>query len=258
MAHLDFHSLKQLVERHDTRWGRVFDFFILFLIAAAIVCFTIDTIPDQSPETERILDILEISIVAVFSIEYLLRILVADRKLKFMFSFLGLIDLLAILPYYLALGVDLRMLRALRFLRVFSALKIVRYNKAMQRLAHAFHIAKEEIVLFLLTALLLIYFAAVGIYYFENAAQPEVFSSVFDSLWWSVITLTTVGYGDMHPITLGGRMFTFVILMVGLGIFAVPAGLVASAMITAREMERERETAAASHIHPTGELPQER
>jgi len=224
----------------------------------AIVCFSIDTLPNQSPQTERILDIFEWTIIAIFTVEYLLRILVADRKLKFIFSFLGLIDLLAILPFYLALDVDLRMLRALRFLRVFSALKIVRYNKAMQRLAHAFHIAKEEIVLFLVTALLLIYFSAVGIYYFENQAQPEVFSSVFDSLWWSVITLTTVGYGDMHPITVGGRIFTFVILLIGLGIFAVPAGLVASAMVTAREMEMEREAAAAAHVHPAREMPLER
>jgi len=256
-VHPKLEPLKQILERHDTRRGRAFEFFILFLVAASIVCFTIDTIPNQSPETERLLDILEISIVAIFSIEYLLRILVADHKRHFVFSFLGLIDLMAILPYYLAIGVDLRMLRALRFLRVFSALKIVRYNKAMQRLKHAFHIAKEEIILFLITALLLIYFAAVGIYYFESSAQPEVFSSVFDSLWWSVITLTTVGYGDMHPITFGGRLFTFVILMIGLGIFAVPAGLVASAMITAREMEIEREAASAEHVHPMREHPQE-
>ena len=128
----------------------------------------------------------------------------------------------------------------------------------MLRLAHAFQIAKEEIVLFLITAMLLIYFAAVGIYYFESAAQPKVFSSVFDSLWWSVITLTTVGYGDMHPITLGGRIFTFIILMIGLGIFAVPAGLVASAMVTAREMEMVRDAAAAEHVHPTREMTRER
>lgn len=256
--HPKLEPLKHVIERHDTRWGRAFEFFILFLVAASIVCFTIDTIPNQSPQTELILDILEYSIVAIFSIEYVLRILVADHKRHFVFSFLGMIDLLAILPYYLALGVDLRMLRALRFMRMFSALKIVRYNKAMLRLKHAFHIAKEEIVLFMITALLLIYFAAVGIYYFENAAQPEVFSSVFDSLWWSVITLTTVGYGDMHPITLGGRLFTFVILMIGLGIFAVPAGLVASAMITAREAEINREAAEAEHVHPMREHPQER
>lgn len=235
--HPKLHPLKHIVEQHDTRWGRVFDFFILFLVGVSIVCFSIDTIPNQSPRTELILDILEVTIVAIFTIEYLLRILVADHKRKFIFSFLGIIDLLAILPFYIAVGIDLRMLRALRVLRVFSALKIVRYNRAMWRLRHAFNLAKEEIVLFLIAALLLLYFSAVGIYYFENPAQPELFSSVFDSMWWSITTLTTVGYGDVYPITTGGRIFTFFVLLIGLGIFSVPAGLVASALIRAREFD---------------------
>ena len=84
---------------------------------------------------------------------------------------------------------------------------------------------------------MLIYPSAVGIYYFENEAQPEIFVSVFHSLWWSVVTLTTVGYGDVYPVTTGGKVFTFVVLIVGLGIVSVPAGLVASALSKAREME---------------------
>lgn len=91
--------------------------------------------------------------------------------------------------------------------------------------------------MFLLVALLTLYVTAVGIYYFENEAQPEAFASVFHSLWWAVATLTTVGYGDVYPVTLGGRVFTFVLLIVGLGIVAVPAGLVATALSKAREME---------------------
>ena len=93
-----------------------------------------------------------------------------------------------------------------------------------------FLIIKEELFVYLLTSLFLIYVSAVGIYYFEHDAQPEHFASVFHSLWWAVITLTTVGYGDIYPITVGGKCFTFVILLIGLGIIAVPSGLVASAM----------------------------
>lgn len=89
---------------------------------------------------------------------------------------------------------------------------------------------KEELILFFITTLFIIYIAAVGIYYFENAAQPENFKSVFHSLWWAVATLTTVGYGDIYPITVGGRFFTFLILMVGLSIVSVPAGLLTSAL----------------------------
>jgi voltage-gated potassium channel len=84
---------------------------------------------------------------------------------------------------------------------------------------------------------MLLYFSAVGIYYFENDAQPEKFASVFHSLWWSVATLTTVGYGDIYPVTVGGKVFTFLVLLIGLGIVSVPAGLVASALSKARQLE---------------------
>ena len=125
---------------------------------------------------------------------------------------------MAILPFYLALGLDLRFLRSLRFLRLFRVLKLVRYNKAINHFSRAIKSAKEEILLFLFITLLLIYFSAVGIYYFEHEAQPQHFASIFDSLWWAIITLTTVGYGDVYPITVGGRVFTFFILMIGLGL----------------------------------------
>jgi len=98
-------------------------------------------------------------------------------------------------------------------------------------------IAREEIVLFGVAAALLLFLAAVGIYYFENEVQPEAFASVFHSLWWAICTLTTVGYGDVYPITTGGKVFTFFVLATGLGIISVPAGLVASALSRARAME---------------------
>ena len=105
----------------------------------------------------------------------------------------------------------------------------------------AFVISREEIVLFAVSALIMIYLAGVGIYYFEHEAQPKVFRSMFDGLWWAVATLTTVGYGDSYPITAGGRLFTFLILIIGLGIIAVPTGMVASALSKARQAEDEEE-----------------
>src|SRR5699024_1027609 len=88
----------------------------------------------------------------------------------------------------------------------------------------------------------LLFIASAGIYYFENSAQPEIFSSIFHSGWWSIVTLTTVGYGDVYPITTGGKVFTFLILMIGVGIVTVPAGLVASALTKAREIEEDEKT----------------
>jgi voltage-gated potassium channel len=235
---LTFQELKRIVEQNDTRPGRVFDLVIQFLIVVSLVSFTIDTLPDLSPGTKRVLEIVELVTVIVFTIEYVLRLVVADSKLGFVFSFFGLIDLLAILPFYIAPDLDLRSVRAFRFLRLFRAFKFARYSKAMQRFATAFDIAKEEILLFFAVALLMIYFSAVGIYYFEHDAQPDKFASVFHSLWWSICTLTTVGYGDIYPITTGGKIFTSIVMVVGLGIVAVPAGLLASAVSKARELDK--------------------
>jgi len=231
--------IKNIVEINDSRESRIFAFFIQVLIVLSIITFSIETIPDLKPETRTFLRWIEIVCVIVFTIEYVLRIYVSARKLRFIFSFFGLIDLLAILPFYLSFGVDLRSLRALRFVRLFRLFKLVRYNKAIKHFGRAITIAKEEILLFLFITLILIYLSAVGIYYFENAAQPEHFSSIFDSLWWAIITLTTVGYGDIYPITVGGRVFTFFVLMIGLGIVAIPTGILSSALTRAIDKPEE-------------------
>ncbi len=230
-------QLKQIVERNDSKWGRVFDLVIQGAIIVSLVSFSIETLPDLSPTVLLWLQWIEIVTVAAFTGEYLLRVFVADHKLRFILSFFGIVDLIAILPFYISTGVDLRSIRAFRLLRLFRAFKIVRYSNAIRRFHRAFLLAREEIVLFVIVTVMLIYFSAVGIYYCENEAQPDKFSSVFHSLWWSVATLTTVGYGDVYPITVGGRIFTFCVLLVGLGIVSVPAGLVASALSKAREME---------------------
>ncbi|MFD2823073.1 ion transporter [Lacinutrix iliipiscaria] len=222
--------IKSIVEINDNKLSKYFAFFIQALILLSIITFSIETIPHLKPQTKTILRSIELFCVIVFTAEYLLRIYVTDNKLKFIFSFFGIIDFLAILPFYLSFGVDLRSLRALRFLRLFRILKLVRYNNAMNHFTRAIKSAKEEIFLFIFITLILIYFAAVGIYYFENQAQPEHFSSIFDSLWWAIITLTTVGYGDVYPITVGGKIFTFIILMIGLGIVAIPTGIISSAL----------------------------
>ncbi len=232
-------TLKEIIERSDTFIGRAFDLSIQLLIVLSLIAFSVETLPHLDPKWRHILHIFEITTVAIFTTEYVVRLLVADRKLAFATSFMGIIDLLAILPFYLSFGVDLRSIRAFRLLRLFRMFKLVRYSKAMQRFHRAFLIAREELVLFLLVTMILLYLAAVGIYHFEHNAQPDAFASVFHSLWWAVITLTTVGYGDVYPMTLGGRIFTFFILLIGLGVVSVPAGLVASGLSKAREMESE-------------------
>ena len=232
-------SLKDVVEQNDTLLGRTFDFSIQLLIIFSLITFSIETLPDLRPATRRYLNIFEIVTVSIFTAEYIVRLVVADNKTQFATSFFGVIDLLAILPFFLSFGVDLRSIRVFRLLRLFRMFKLIRYSNAIQRFHRAFLIAREELVLFLFVTIILLYLAAVGIYHFEHDAQPEIFKSVFHSLWWAVATLTTVGYGDVYPITTGGRIFTFFILLIGLGVVSVPAGLVSSALSKAREMDTD-------------------
>lgn len=232
------HKLWLVLEDSTTKIGRRFEIFIQTLILLSVVSFSLDTIPNISEELSQILQGFEIFSISIFSIEYLLRIYVSKKPLQYIFSFYGFIDLIAILPFYLNGVLDLRFLRAFRILRIFRVVRLIKYNDALKRFKKAFAIVKEEIVLFFLITIVLVFITSAGIYYFEHEAQPEVFKSVFHSAWWSIVTLTTVGYGDVYPITLGGKIFTFFVLMIGVGIVTIPAGLVATALLKAIDNEK--------------------
>ena len=113
----------------------------------------------------------------------------------------------------------------------------------MRRFVRALRLIREEFTLFLIITFILIFFSAIGIYYLEREAQPEVFTSVFESLWWAISTLTTVGYGDIYPVTAGGKIFTYFILIIGIAIIAIPAGLISSAMVEIRREDHHGEEA---------------
>ena len=225
-------KISDVVQRSDTAAGRTFDLVVIFLIIFSIVTLSIETLPNLPPGIKSILGVSEVVVTALFTVEYVLRVATAPIKKDYIFSFYGVIDLIAILPFYLSLGIDLRSIRVFRLLRIFNILKIARYSKALERFGKALAYAKAEAFIFLGATLMLLYFAAAGIYYFEHEinSKPVCFESIFHSLWWAVTTLTTVGYGDCFPETLGGKLFTFLILMCGLGIVAVPAGLIAAAL----------------------------
>jgi len=237
--------LYRLVDDHTVA-GRRFAWFIQALIVVSMISFTIETLPDLPADWMRAFAWLEIVVVLIFTFEYVLRVLCAPSKPRFIFSFFGLVDLAAIAPFYLATGLDLRSVRILRLLRLLRIIKLFRYNRAAQRLARAFVQVRHELVLFIVLIAVLLYLSAVGIYYFENEAQPDKFKSVPHSMWWALATLTTVGYGDIYPITAGGRFFTFIVLILGLGVIAVPTGLVASALTNARDDETNDESRPGS------------
>ena len=237
-------KLRRTIEETDTQLGLLFDLSIQVLIIASIVTFSIETLPNLDQDILKILAALELTFISIFTFEYILRYLVAERKTKFVFSFWGIIDLLAILPFYLVnLGFTYNfiMLRAFRLLRLVRILKLGRYSKSLSRMTLAIKIARYDLLLALATTAIMLLVASFGIYQFENPAQPDKFSSVFESLWWALATLTTVGYGDIYPITLGGRIFTGVILMIGLGIVALPAGIIASSLTEARKQQNKKD-----------------
>ena len=232
--------LRRIVEDNSTKRGKIFDYTIQILIFMSLIAFSIETLPNNSPKLIKFLYDFEVFCISIFTIEYLLRIVVSKKPISYIFSFYGIIDFIAIIPYYLS-SLDLRFFRAFRVFRVFRAFKLIRFNKALHRFRIAFQIVKEELLLFLTVIFILLFISSALIYFFENEAQPDVFKSIFHSSWWSIVTLTTVGYGDVYPITIGGKIFTFFVLIIGVGVVTVPAGLVATALSKAREIQEEKE-----------------
>lgn len=227
--------VRKAFEDDKSKIGRISAYGIQFLVILSLISFSIDTLPDLTTQTREWLWYVELLTVTCFTVEYLLRFWSAKQPLSYLASFYGLIDLLAILPFYLSTSLDLRSIKMFRMFRLLRVLKLTRFSSAISRFQKALALAREEILLFVFATLMLLYLSAVGIYYFEHEIQPDVFSSIFHSLWWAVATLTTVGYGDAYPITVGGKIFTFVILMIGLGIIGIPAGLIASSLSAVRE-----------------------
>ena len=233
-------QLRNFIEDNTSPSGKIFDYFIQILIFLSLFAVSLETLPDKGFILDKTLEFFEIFCLSVFSIEYLLRIFVAKNRFKYIFSFYGIVDFLAVAPFFFPTKeiIDLRFLRAFRIFRLFRALKLIRYSKAINRLTTAIDIVKEELVLFFVIILILIFMVSAGIYFFENEAQPDIFKSIFHSMWWSIVTLTTVGYGDAYPITMGGKVFTFFVLIIGVGVVTIPAGLVGSALSEARNLEK--------------------
>lgn len=202
------------------------DVAALPLIVISAVSLAIGSEVDSSTSFAMWLGYFEFGISVLFVAEYITRLFLGGRR--YAFSFYGMIDLLASFP---ALFVhDMMALRILRVFRLLRLIKLGRYGGAAARLGKAIRSVKEEFVLLAATALILLSLAAFGIRHFEHEAQPDAFATFSDCLWWAVVSLTTVGYGDVYPVTNGGKVFASIILLLSLGIVAAPAGLIAAAL----------------------------
>lgn len=184
----------------------------------------------------RLLEAFNIVAYVFFSFEYVLRLILASRQgtlRSYVFSFFGLIDLLAIAPFFLPLvvAVDTRVLRLVRLLRFVNVLKLGRHSKAIENLVAVFKAVRYEISITFFTSALVIVLSGILMFYAEHEAQPAVFTNMSQSIWWAVSTLTTVGYGDIYPITPIGKLLAATLAFVGIGLVAIPAGLVSAAYI---------------------------
>jgi voltage-gated potassium channel len=238
------------------RPSRVFDVFLLTLIGLNVLAVVVGTVDEVQQRWSVELIWFERISVLVFSIEYVGRVWSAPTdprygeglrgRLRFMITPMALVDLLAVLPFYLPmLGVDLRFVRSLRLMRFFRFVKLGRYLAALQLFLDVARAKREELVLAggLLGLLLLL--SASLIYFVENAVQPEAFSSIPAAMWWAVVTVTTVGYGDVYPVTGVGRLIGGMVAVLGIGFFALPTAILGSGF--AEELERRRSPRLCPH-----------
>ena len=221
---------------------RIFDIFMVSLIMLNVVAVVIEpSVKDLG--MLRLLRVFETISIAVFSVEYILRIWVSDlsnpnmakwkARLKYAFSPMAFIDLVSVLPFYIPLliPVDLRVLRTIKIFRLLRIFKTNRYTKAMVTVTKVFKNKAEELISSLFIVIVLMVIASVTMFNIENAAQPDKFVSVFDAMWWSVATLTTVGYGDIYPVTAAGKILAAAIAILGIGIVSIPTGIIASGFV---------------------------
>ncbi len=236
----------------NTKWDKGINIGIIILIILNVIAVMLETVPSIHDPYKEFFDTFDDFSVAVFTVEYLLRVWSANHeekyrhslhgRLKYMLSPGALIDLLAILPYYLhvIVGLDLRVLRVLRLMRFLRLFRLTAYMKAAKLVTNVFKNKKNELLLSFVLLLFLIIIASCLVYFAEHIAQPDVFTSIPATIWWAVVTLTTVGYGDMIPITIMGKVFSASILLIGVALFALPAGIITTGFL--EEMRGTKKT----------------
>jgi len=222
-----------------SRLGQAINNFFVALILINVIAIIFDSDPNYHAKYNELFISLENFSVLIFSLEYLIRIFIAAEnenpknlsafrlRINYMTSFVGIIDLLAILPFYLSAftSADLRFLRLMRILRL---LKLSHYFKGLNFFITVLRKEAMSIGSAVFFMLVLVIISASIMYNLENHAQPEAFSSIPDAIWWAIVTMTTVGYGDVTPITIGGKLLAAFIMLLGVGVVALPAGILAA------------------------------
>lgn len=244
-------------ERGNQKGDGLVHYFISSLIIINVITLFLESYNDINKEYGDLFRSIELFSIIIFSIEYILRLWVADyafakagpvkSRLKYMFSFMGIVDLLSILPFYLPyfISIDLRVIRVLRLFRLLRLFKLNRHSKALRLIVTVFKKTKSDILVTVFIVSFLLIMASTLMYDIENEAQPDAFANIGEALWWSVATLTTVGYGDIYPITGLGKLLSGIIALLGIGIVALPTGIISSAYI--EEVQNRNKTIQCPH-----------
>ncbi len=217
-----------IVFGHETKAGKIFDVSLLWFIVISVITVMVESIPSIGARYESFFFTIELIFTGIFTLEYILRILISPRPLRYIFSFWGVIDFLAIIPTYLGFiysGVhSFRIVRTLRLLRVFRILKLAKYSKESVVLFNALRSASYKIMVFLASVLSVVIIMGTLLYAVED--NNYGFTSIPSSIYWAIVTVTTVGYGDIVPQTVAGKIIASVIMITGYAIIAIPTGIV--------------------------------
>jgi len=221
-------KLHETIYEANTTAGKAFDIALLICIIGSIIVVTLDSVEDYHNKFGKIFYVLEWVFTFLFTIEYILRIISIKNPLKYVFSFFGLIDLLAIIPSYLSIFLagaqSLLVLRALRLLRIFRIFKLTHFLTEMEFLKTAVYTSLKKISIFMLVVFTMVLILGPIMYLVENGKNG--FQSIPDSIYWGIVTITTVGYGDISPVTPLGKFIASIMMFIGYGIIAVPTGII--------------------------------
>ena len=221
-------DLNTIVFGTDTKAGKHFDVVLLWVILLSVIVVMLESVPELDAKFDREFWVLEWILTIVFTVEYVIRIWISQKPLKYVFSLWGIIDLLSIIPTYLSFFLVgyhyLLVVRIFRLLRIFRILKLVRFNAEAQVLLNALKSSMYKISIFLMAVLAIVTFMGTIMYVVESG--EEGFTSIPQSIYWAIVTVTTFGYGDMIPHTVLGKVISSVAMIVGYAIIAVPTGIV--------------------------------
>ena len=247
-------KLRSIVFGTDTPAGLLFDVVLILAIVLSVLIVLLASVPSLQSAYEQSFYVAEWIVTVLFSLEYVARIVVTTNRLRYAFSFFGLIDLLSTIPTYLSLFIpgseSLLVIRLLRVLRIFRILKMGRYIREAQVIVEALRASIYKIIVFILGVLILVTIMGTLMYLIEGTEENSLFSSIPMSIYWAIVTLTTVGFGDIVPHTVLGQILASVIMLMGYAIIAVPTGLVTAEFIKKdRNITRaERTCGSCGHI----------